>query len=90
MQVVAIYENPAAMPRAFVVGHATVVAASDEGAVESLRTIDPRNEILLEADVLPDGPRAAFRPADIVENAANRVCIEVETSRPGYLFLSDV
>jgi hypothetical protein len=55
-----------------------------------LRKIDPRNEILLEEDVLPDGPRAAFRPADIVEYTANRVCIEVETSRPGYLFLSDV
>jgi hypothetical protein len=83
----AVYENQRALPRAFVVGQVREILG--RGEVETLRSIDPRSEILLARDLLPAGPRTAFQPAAIVEDRPDRVVIAATASGPGYLFLSD-
>jgi uncharacterized membrane protein YfhO len=51
--------------------------------------LEPRREVLLERDLLPPGPRAAFRPATLVRYSACEVQVQAELDAPGYLFLSD-
>jgi hypothetical protein len=83
-----VWENPGAMPRGFVVGR---VRTSSEAETESevLHGLDPRNEVVLERDVLPAGPRQEFVAARRIEDTPNRVALEVETQHPGYLVLAD-
>jgi hypothetical protein len=83
----AVYENRQVLPRAYVVGAARAFQNNDP--VETLRTIDPRSEILVERDVLPPGPRAAFAPATILEERPDCLVIAAAASGPGYLFVSD-
>lgn len=84
-----VYENPAALPRAFVVG-AVRKLSPGENVVTALTELDPRREVLLDVDPLPPGPRADFRPASIARYTANHVAVDVATDRPGYVVLSDV
>ncbi len=83
-----IVENPTSLPRAFVVGEARTLK-SGEDRKAALASLDPRREVLLERDVLPPGARQDFTPARIVKDTPNRVELEVETTRPGYLVLTD-
>lgn len=85
----AVYENPSVLPRAFVVGQGRPLPDGPE-MVELLGTIDPRQEVLLPTDVLPQGPRADFKPARIMEYSPHRVVIDADLNAPGYLFLSDL
>lgn len=84
-----IQENPRALPRAYVVGSAKVHRLSDP--VENvLAGFNPREQVLLERDALPDSsPRQPFTPARITRDTPNLVAVEVETSQPGYLVLTD-
>jgi hypothetical protein len=85
-----IYDNPQALPRARVVGHA--LAIPDPAVLlETLATDthDPRATVLLEG-----GPGEIGRPmppgrADIVADHGERVSIAVRAPAPGWLVLAD-
>ncbi len=85
----AVYENPTAMPRAFVLGRVREVRYG-ENPVAVLQAANPRRELVLPHDALPAGPRQEFQPASIVNYTPNRVTISAELDAPGYLVLSDV
>ena len=84
-----IYENPSALPRAFVLGSA-VPFGSPEQTVEQLSQLDPRRFLLVDRDLLPPGPRQSFQAARIIAYTARRVTVEAELELPGYLVLTDV
>jgi hypothetical protein len=75
------------LPRAFVVGNAAKWKPAQ--SVTQLKATDFRQQVLLPADVLADGPRAEFTPAKVLLHNADKVEIEVTTSAPGYLVLTD-
>jgi hypothetical protein len=88
-----IYENENPLPRAFVVGDAIKNSSPNdiEKTIEQLLSVDCRQNILLDRDVLPSsGPRSKFQPAEITKYTANTVTIQVETESPGYLVLTDM
>jgi hypothetical protein len=83
----AIYENPNALPRAYVVGRAV---RSNGSRVESMRGLDPRREVLYDGpDPLPPGQRTEFLPATVREYGPQRVVVEAELDAPGILVLTD-
>ena len=84
----ALYENPDALPRAFVVGQ-TISAERGQQVIEQLQNLDPQHQVILDQDPLPPGDRAVFTPATIVEYSPSRVIIETETEAPGILVLGD-
>jgi Bacterial membrane protein YfhO len=83
-----LWENHRATPRGYVVGQVRT-AASGQEELDALRRLDPRREVILERDLLASGPRQGFTPARLIEDTPNRVFLEVETTRPGYLVLAD-
>lgn len=83
-----LYANPSPMPRAFVLGNVRELDAGRD-MVEQLAGLNPREEVLLERDVLPPGDRQPFRPAQIVESTANSMTVEASLSAPGYLVLAE-
>jgi hypothetical protein len=83
-----VRENLGALPRGFVVGLACL-ARPGQTLDQAVAAHDPRKEVVLDGDVLPPGPRQGFTPARLIEDTPNRVGLEVETSLPGYLVLSD-
>jgi hypothetical protein len=94
-----VYENPEAMPRAFIVYQATVVApqprelarAHDTALAKALLAIDPRTTALLEEapDPSPAGQPLPLTPARVVEAARDRVVVEADAAAPGILVLSE-
>jgi len=83
-----VFENPQAMPRAFVVGQ--VEAVRDEAeALARLAALDPRQAALVEG-----GPRltggATFQEATVQRHSPNRIEVQVSLSAPGFLVLSEV
>ncbi|MEX1233294.1 MAG: YfhO family protein [Planctomycetaceae bacterium] len=86
---VEVWENPDALPRAFIVGQAEQPKTFDDLS-RQLETFDPRKTVLLEKDVLPPGPRSEYRPATITKYSPNRVTVAAELDRPGYLVLTDL
>jgi hypothetical protein len=83
-----VYENPTALPRAFVLGH-TSVCPPGADLRQALADLVPSDRVVVEQDVLPLGQRQDFRAAEIVETTANRVEVWAELDAPGYLVLSD-
>jgi hypothetical protein len=89
-----LYENRAALPRAFTVSRG-VPLADREKVLEQLRTTNFRNVVLLEgAPALPCGQVARAEgdsePAQIVCYKPNFIEIQADRSEPGYLILTDV
>ncbi len=85
---VAVYTNPNALPRAFVVGRTRVLnQGTDE--IQALADLDPRDAALMTVEYLPPGPRAEFAAATIIEYTPNRVVVEATLTAPGYLVLTD-
>ncbi len=86
-----VWENPQALPRGFVVGRVRTIRPQADAVTifRALHALDPRNELLLERDELPAGPRQEYTPATRVEDTPNRIVLEVETQHPGYLVLAD-
>lgn len=83
-----VYENPSAMPRAFVVGRTLAVYPGGD-AMDELAASDPRQTVLLERTVFPAGLAQPFRPAQIIQYAASQVTVRAVLDQPGYLVLSD-
>ena len=98
---IAVFENTAAFPRAFVVAGARTapnLGASFEELVH--RPFRPDREVILAADTQPDvvarlagqsphDPADPLGAAQVVEYATDRVRVEASASQPALLVLSD-
>jgi hypothetical protein len=82
-----VFENPHAMPRAFVVYNAIV--STDEAAL--LPKLDPRQSVILDRapDPAPISDLRPFQPATVVSAERHRVVVEADTPVPGILVLSE-
>lgn len=86
-----VYENPDALPRAFVVGQAVECDGMEiQERIEQLEKLDIRQSVQLERDVLPPGARSEFTAGRIVEYRADQVTVSVEIDAPGYLIVTDL
>jgi hypothetical protein len=84
-----LLENEDPLPRAFIVGQAREITSLRE-FTDALPDLDFRREVALARDVLPDGPRAAFAAAQIIDDGPPGLRIDVELDAPGYLVVSDL
>jgi hypothetical protein len=88
-----VYENPRALPRAFVVYSAQVLP-DDEAQARALTTLDPRTTAILDREPAfavgpaPGGP-SPFTPARIVQADSLNLTIEAEAPAPGVLVVSE-
>ena len=83
-----LYENPAAFPRAFVVGEAQPLPGR-RGVFRSMTETDFRRVVLLEGHAGGKaGEAEGFRPAEVTENQPNRVAVQADG--PGFLVLTDI
>jgi hypothetical protein len=88
---VAIYANPRALPRAFLVGG----AAPASGPEDALRQLvapgfDPRRSVIVEsAELQPTAPADPPGTARITAYASQRVLVETEAAGPAWLVLTD-
>ncbi len=87
-----LYENDAALPRAFLVGRARRVARSS--MLDELKHLDPTEEALLRDHLPPGGltrsPLAGpLPPVRVAEYAPHRVRLETTVAEPALLILSD-
>jgi hypothetical protein len=96
IQGVWIYENPNALPRAYVSHHAEAV--TDEEALRRLRQkdFDPWHTVLLASPLTPElealtetSPLSSVSPADVIEYTPHHVVVDVQVAEPGVLVLSD-
>ncbi len=93
---VVMMSDPAPLPRAYVAIRVEIRPEMDR-ALARLRepSFDPRREVILEEGSAPadEDPAveqpAGIRPATIVSETANRVGVECESDRGGYLVLTD-
>jgi len=90
---VRIFENSAALQRAFLVGSARV-AAGGRTIVEQLAmgSLDPRLTILLDGtsgEELGPGPPGEIGTVALLQHDPERVEVRVDAERPGYLVLDD-
>jgi hypothetical protein len=88
----AVYENPRALPRAFVVPHAAPLPARPD-VLPALAATNFRDTVLLEGyePAADDEPSAAtYRDAAVEQYRPNRVAVRVTGAAPGYLVLADV
>jgi hypothetical protein len=92
---ITIYENPSAMPRAFVVDSAEVLPQSDVLGRLADPGFDPSKTVLLEAESSPpslpasnpsSGPPGT---AQVIHYGLNSVDLDVSMSRPGWVVLAD-
>jgi hypothetical protein len=87
-----LYENPAAIPRAALVGSA-VAAATDREAFDRLNspTFDPRTTAIVQGAVPADiAPPAAGDGVRISSYGAHRIVLESRASAPALLVLSEI
>jgi hypothetical protein len=86
-----VYRNREALPRAFLV-HQAIAVPDREAAWDAIQSadFDPARMVVVEGEAAPLGPAIGPERADIVEYGANEIVVEVETTAPGYLVLSEV
>ena len=89
-EAVYIYENPAALPRAFTLPYASTLAAAD--FTEAARRYDVRHHVLVEtlpvASPPPDGTPAEPRPAAITVNSAQEMWVDVDAAEERWLVIT--
>ncbi|MCA9007790.1 MAG: YfhO family protein, partial [Planctomycetaceae bacterium] len=87
-----ILENLNPLPRAYVTGDGTLFKASQSSQkiVAAIAKVQPRNEVLLQQDVLPRGNRQTFTAATISDATPKHLTINASLTSPGYLVLSDI
>jgi hypothetical protein len=86
-----LYENPRALPRAFVV-HRVSRAADAEDALRRMTEpgFDPRREAVVEGDLaLLGSEESSASEVELVSYAESRVVLRVQSSAPGLLVLTD-
>lgn len=91
---VTIYENLRALPRAYLVERASVIA-DREAALERVHdpTFDPRDEVVLDRPPVwssSDRQPELAQKAEIADVLADQVVLRVTTARPAVLVLSDL
>lgn len=87
---VSLYENKAAMPRAFFSKSATAVnTAAESLALMRDPNFDARKQTVVEGPSAPQREFAGGGSAAIVEDKRNRVVIDIDNEREGLLVLSD-
>jgi hypothetical protein len=88
----AVYRNPTALPRAYVVPRAVAAETEPKRVLAQMALVDPREAVLLDSDPLgADGEeRQPFTPGNWVEtNDPDRVVVTVTTHAPGLLVVAD-
>ena len=90
-----VFENDAALPRAYV-AHRTTIARSEDLALDAVTdpSFDARSAVVLETDGTPIPRLAALpptpiTPASITDYQPTRVVVETNAAHPGYLVLTD-
>jgi hypothetical protein len=85
---VRVYEDIDTLPRAFALPHGEAVSEADLPA--RLRTLDPRQVILLDT-VAVSNPESEWplQPAQVVSYTLNTVLVDVVLPGPGWLVLAD-
>ncbi len=86
---VELFENPNALPKAYVVGNVRLLKQGSD-LKKLISETDFRKEVILGADVLASGERSSFQPAKILLNTPDQLETEVDLSAPGYLVVSDL
>jgi len=87
---VKVYENLDVLPRAFVAHRADPVANEEEALARMQAPgFDPARGIVVEGGVGLEGPADGFEPAQVLSYEPERVEVEVDLDRPGYLVLTD-
>ena len=86
----AVWRNPTALPRAYVVPRAEVVP-DDLATVARFPEFDPRRAVLMPSDPLDPtrADRQPFTPAEWASTDPDRVIIRVSTEAPGLLVVAD-
>ena len=87
-----IQQNTAALPRAYVVPRAEVVADDPALILSKFRSNDPRSAVLMSHDPLaglPAGGRQTFIPVSWLSHDPDRPILEVFTEAPGLLVMAD-
>lgn len=86
-----VFENMAALPRAYTVSDARRVSGTAEAVGAIMNPgFDPRKVVLLECDVagLPVGGNEGA-PVEFLEDLPERVVLRTNTTNPGFLVLAD-
>jgi len=87
-----IQQNPAALPRAYVVPRAEVIADEPAMVLSRFRSSDPRSAVLMSQDPLaglPADRRQSFIPVSWLSHDPDRPMLEVVTEAPGLLVMAD-
>jgi hypothetical protein len=87
-----IQQNPAALPRAYVVPRAEVIADEPAMILSRFRSSDPRSAVLMSHDPLaglPADRRQSFIPVSWLSHDPDRPMLEVFTEAPGLLVMAD-
>ncbi len=87
-----IQQNPTALPRAYVVPRAEVVANEPAQILSRFRTSNPRSGVLMTHDPLaglPDDRRQPFVAVSWRSHDPDRPVLEVDTTAPGLLVMTD-
>ncbi|MCB0250648.1 MAG: hypothetical protein KDI07_18895, partial [Anaerolineae bacterium] len=89
-----VYRNTTALPRAQIIHDAQVVSTAEEAWDDvQVAGFDPAQQVVVEAGdaSLPAvSPAAGTETARWIERSGNDLALEVTTSAPGYLVMSDV
>jgi hypothetical protein len=87
-----IERNPSALPRAYVVPHAAIVAETERFTSERFRASDSRESVLMYVDPLrvpAPGRRQPFTAANWKSTDPDRPVLRVTTDFPGLLVVTD-
>ena len=87
-----IQRNPTALPRAYVVPRAEVVANDPATILSRFRSSDPHTAVLMTEDpfdAVPKHNRQPFTPARWLSLDPDRPVVEVTTLAPGLLVIAD-
>lgn len=84
-----VYENPNAMPRAWVTGRYEVLEGGDCGAVLRAPDFDVTGSVILERRPEPEPDPAAAGTARITSFGANRLEVDVTASAPALLVVAE-
>ncbi|MFO0888564.1 MAG: hypothetical protein U0790_05380 [Isosphaeraceae bacterium] len=87
-----IQRNPNALPRAYVVPFAEVIAQDGSLLLSRLPDVDPRRAVILDSDPFqgtPTIPRQPFTPARWLGRDPDRPAVEVTTAAQGLLVIAE-
>ncbi len=86
---VRVWNNPSALPLAYVVPRATRLENHRSLPVEAMMLVDPRDAVLMVGDPLKGAARQPFKPAKWTRNEGDVIGLEVETVASGYLVIGN-